>query len=145
MVMKGFRILKATNKELTDNLEASEKMARSLQEAYATLEEKGRSDEASYTERISNMENQVRAYEAAYSELVSEAKERICADATTYTSVVAQLEEKLRASELACSELSERMRERESTLKSRESVSVLSQTRRLAELNDVYLGSRFPP
>lgn len=134
--MKGFKLLEAACKDLTRKLAESEEKVHSQEQAYAALEEKAQSNEASYKELVSKMEDQIRSYEATFEELVSQAREKIRIDAATYATEVSQMNEKLRANELANSKLAERIEECESALKDRESVRVfLSQE--LHELTDV--------
>jgi hypothetical protein len=123
--MKGFKLLENTCGDLTRKLANSEELVRAGEEAYAALEEKARSVENAYKEK---MDDQTRAYEVHFAELVSQAQERINTDAAAYTAEVLRMEERLQASELAHSQLVERMEECENLLKGRESVSFISWT-----------------
>src|ERR1700753_2483194 len=141
MVMKGFRLLEATCKDLTRKIADSEKIARSTKQAYAALEEKARVNEAYYKEQISKREDEVRSYEASLAELVTEAQEKMRIDAATYTTAILQMEERLQARESACFELVEKMKECESALEDRKSVCFMSWTQKLDGINDIYPGS----
>ena len=95
-------MLDATHEGLKIKLEASEERLRST-------EEKARSYEAFYVQRVSQLENQVHSCETAYAEVVLQAQEKARVDALTHGAEVSRLEERVQASELANSELAEKL------------------------------------
>jgi len=148
--MKGFKILEATCKDLKRELADSNEKIYSGEQAYATLEAKARSDEASYKELISELEDKVRSCdtaftegasqmqekaEAAFARLVSETEERIRIDQMAHVAHVSQVEDKIKASEAAFVELLGKAEECEGALKQRESVRFITSTPEFIGLN----------
>ena len=154
-VMKGFKVLGATCEDLKRKLADSEEKVRSGERAYAALEEKARSDEASHVELASELTDQLRSYEIAHTELVSQMQKKYHADMAAFTdhvskmeerirfneasymALVSQMEGKIQAGEVAYSELTKEMEECKSALKDRESVTFFILTQDLFGLNDV--------
>ena len=106
-------------------LTGSKEKLQSKERAYIALEEKARSNEASYTERISKLEDQIRSCETAYTELASQAQEKVRIHGVAHAAEVLQVEATLQTTKSAYSELSERLEQCKSVLRDRESVKLV--------------------
>ncbi|KAF9647795.1 hypothetical protein BDM02DRAFT_3187697 [Thelephora ganbajun] len=138
-VMKGFKVLETTCKDLKCKLADCEEKVRSHERAYSVLEERARSNETSHAELVAQLRDQLHSYDTAYTELVSQMEEKERSGAAAFTDLVSKMEEKIRLNETACmalvsqmeeqiqaneaaySELTKKMEEYESVLKDRES------------------------